>query len=458
MRGVSQRFWDLSGVPGGAETVRAFAIFAGLLTILFLVAGRLAFQDLSRLATYNRLSRAQDEAQRIAEAVATLGQDAGGVDFDRIRKRKDVVRSIIAERFTGRPYLLAVEVRDRFGAPILVQRNEAPRPRAVVAPDAAEAAATELVRVVQVPIRPGPQPSGEIRVAVSGQAIEREVEQARRSFRLKVAVAAAIGVGTLIAGLFYVLHLIRKNRALEQLKISADRAAYKGVLASGLAHEIRNPLNAMNINLQMLEEELQGLPGAADAEWQELLGSTKSEIKRLERLVNNFLQYARPAAARFETRDVNELIRATAAFLQADFRQSGVRLELDLEPLLPTVEIDESQLKQALMNILVNARQVLHEGGGVVVRSRAGAAGEALVEIADDGPGIKPEAVDKIFEPFFSQRRGGTGLGLAIARLIVERHGGRIEVETEVDRGTTFRIRLPRRQIRTGGSGPESAT
>ncbi len=113
-------------------------------------------------------------------------------------------------------------------------------------------------------------------------------------------------------------------------------------------------------------------------------------------------------------------------------------------PAAADVEIDETQFKQALINLLVNARQVLPKGGTVKVRTRAGSGGEAVLEIEDNGPGIPEEFRDRIFEVFFSSRGGGTGLGLPIARQIVERHGGRIELESEVGAGTTFRIRLPR--------------
>jgi signal transduction histidine kinase len=282
-------------------------------------------------------------------------------------------------------------------------------------------------------------------VAISQETSQGELDDLRRSLQIKVGVSAAFGIGILILGFFYVLNLIRKNRLLEQSRLAAERRSYVGLLASGLAHEIRNPLNAMNMNLQMLEEELQGGATTESADWADLLTSTKSEIKRLERLVNNFLAYARPADPRFEPRDLNVVLEEVAKFLQADFRQSAVNLALELEPLLPTVEIDVTQLKQALMNLLVNARQVLRSGGTVVLRSRAGAGGEAVIEVEDDGPGIAPEDREKIFQVFYSNRGGGTGLGLPIARQIVERHGGTLEAAAGEERGTVFRIRVPRR-------------
>jgi signal transduction histidine kinase len=147
---------------------------------------------------------------------------------------------------------------------------------------------------------------------------------------------------------------------------------------------------------------------------------------------------------------MNQVLQDVAMFLQADFRQRGVELRTDLEPLLPTVDLDETQFKQAVINLLVNARQVVRENGEVRLISRAGSGGEVVVEVQDNGPGVPEADREKIFEVFFSSRGGGTGLGLPIARQIVERHGGTIGLNTVEGEGTTFWIRLPRRHA--GGS------
>ncbi len=460
MRPKFKRLNEIFSAPGGGETARAFLFFALCFVALAAIAGVLAFRDLSRMVLARRIEVGRDEAMRIAEAVAALGRDQAGIDFYRLREKRGVLASIIRERMQEHPFVRYVEVRDRFGGRFLAVGAGMPgallAPLPLVGADGAPWRDGSDARTLSVQLRRGANPEGEVRVGISEEIPQRELNDLRRSLQIKVAVAAAFGIAVLLLGFLYVLHLIRKNRALEQSRQAAERRSYVGLLASGLAHEIRNPLNAMNMNLQMLEEELNGVPGFEDRDYGELLSSTKSEIKRLERLVNNFLAYARPSEPRFEPRDLNGVLAEVAKFLQADFRQSSVGLVLDLEPLLPTVEIDVTQFKQALMNLLVNARQVLRTGGTVTLRSRAAASGEVLVEVEDDGPGIPAGAREKIFEVFYSNRGGGTGLGLPIARQIVERHGGTIEVDSGKEHGTIFRIRLPRRHA-AAPAGVEAA-
>lgn len=425
----------------GGETIRAYLIFGVLLTLLVGIAVQLAFREVGVGVLTNRLDLAQREAQAIAARVSQLGADAsGGVDFSRLRSQEAAFRQFMNQRFTQRFMLHHVEVRDRFGVRQLYhsrfQGPERPRP---VAPVGVDLSKNVILRAA-VGIS-----DGQVLVGVSPQPVIEEINALRKALRTKVAVAAVLAVGVLIAGLFYVLHLLRKTRQLEHSRQSAARASYVGLLASGLAHEIRNPLNAMNMNLQMLEEELESAGGMPDQEYRELLDSTKSEIKRLDGLVNNFLLYARPGSPQFKPLDLNDVVKEMLRFLENDFRQSQVGLESDLEPLLPRVELDERQFKQALMNLLVNARQVLDAGGTVKVQTRAASNGEAVLVVEDDGPGIPETSRERIFEVFYSSRGGGTGLGLPIARQIVEKHGGSIELDSVVGEGTKFTIRLPRR-------------
>jgi signal transduction histidine kinase len=438
--------------PAGKEGLRAFALFAVLLVLLAVIAGDLVFRSLSIGVLRERLDLGRNAAGVIAREVAKLGRVGGVIDYSRLRENLPRLRRLIEIRMEQAPYIRHVEVRDRFDVRVTlvvqegVRRSLAAKGRLPFGWPAVEEG------TIRIPLaQGGSRPEGEVRVGISEQFMESELEQLRRSLRIKVSIAGALAVGVLLVALFYVLRLIQKNRLLEQTRQSAARASYVGLLASGLAHEIRNPLNAMNMNLQMLEEELSTLPDSLRDDTRDLLESTKSEIQRLVRLVTNFLTYARPAEPCFEARDLNRVVREVVRLLEADFSQTRVTLRRDLEPLLPQVELDETQFKQALINLLVNARQVLEGGGTITVRTRAGSKGEAVVEVEDDGPGIAPEVRERIFEVFYSSRGGGTGLGLPIARQIVERHGGRIEVGGEHGKGSVFRIRLPRHQAAAPG-------
>lgn len=439
------------GAGATVEVARAFLVFGAFLAVLVGLAAALASRDLGKLVEADRVERGREEARRIAEGILELGLELGdgeGLDFYRLRFERARVEAWLRDRIARSGLVHGAELLDRFGGRVVQVEggpwggDERYAASASTSPSA--------LHTVSVALRSGRGglPEGELRVSVASSPADAELEAARRSFRRKIVWAAVLGMLVLAAAFAYVLYLIRKNRALESERQAANRRAQVALLGSGLAHEIRNPLNAMNLNLQMLEEELQGVPGLEAAEVGELLSSIKEEIRRLERLVENFLLYARPTAPRFEEADLNRLLSELARFFQADFRQSGIRLALDLEPLLPSVEMDTTQVKQALMNLLVNARQVLRPGGTVTVRSRPGPSGEVVVEVQDDGPGIPAEVRAKIFDVFYSGRGGGTGLGLAIAQQIVTHHGGAIEVDSEEGRGTTFRIRLPRRQAR----------
>jgi signal transduction histidine kinase len=431
--------------PGGLETVRAFSIFAVLLAVLIWAAHAVAFDDMSQLARTTRMHHASEEARRVAEAVTSLGRGPAGMDFYRLRKDRVELERFLSERLADRPDLRFVEVVDRFGVKL-----------ATVPANANPTEAGTLT--ARVGLMVGGAPQGEVRVGVATEAVDKDIELLRRWLRIKVALVAALGVGLLAVALGYSFWLIKKNRALEHARQSSERRAYRVNLGSGLAHEIRNPLNSITINLQMLEEDLQGVPGLAGGEDIEMLRSMQGEIKRIKNLIDAFLEYSRPASPQFEVKDLNEVMNATAKFLQADFRQSGIELILDLEPLLPSVAIDEGQLRQALLNILGNARHVTPAGGRVSLSTRAGMGGEVVIEVADTGPGIPRDTLDKIFEPFFSRRAGGTGLGLAIARQMVDNHNGRIEVESQLGQGTTFRIRLPRRHARAAEPPPSKAS
>jgi signal transduction histidine kinase len=298
-----------------------------------------------------------------------------------------------------------------------------------------------------IAIRQPAGPGGPIarEVGIPSDLIEQELAELRKSLMTKLWIGSGAAVLILLVAFLYVLRLLHRTRLLEAQAQMDDRLAYVGALAAGLAHEIRNPLNVLSMNLQMLEEEIAERGISEKDETRQYLSALQGEIRRLSSLVNNFLSYARPNQPRFESRDLNDILREICRLMQPEFDTRQLTLRRDLSPYLPPVDLDEAQIRQAVMNILHNATQILKPGGTVLVESRIGPQGEVVVAIQDDGPGVRPEDRDRIFQVFYSGRRGGTGLGLPIAARILEAHGGAIRVEDAPGRGARFVLTLPRR-------------
>jgi signal transduction histidine kinase len=215
-------------------------------------------------------------------------------------------------------------------------------------------------------------------------------------------------------------------------------------MAAHVTHEIRNPLSAMGLNIEMLEEELE--QGAADArektEVRTLLVAIRREVQRLEHLSEEYLRVARLPQPRMEADDVAAAVSEIVAFARPEIELARCTVELHLEPRLPPALFDEAQLRQALLNLLRNAREATPQGGPIDVRVAADGM-SVVIDVDDRGGGIPEPIRARVFDPFFSTKGEGTGLGLAITRHIVESHGGSVRCEPRDGGGTRFRIALP---------------
>ncbi|HEU4401254.1 MAG TPA: histidine kinase dimerization/phospho-acceptor domain-containing protein, partial [Candidatus Polarisedimenticolia bacterium] len=193
-------------------------------------------------------------------------------------------------------------------------------------------------------------------VGIPRDMIESEVAQIQRDLQMKLWIGAGVAALILLVAFLYVLRLLQRTRLQEARAQMDDRLAHVGALAAGLAHEIRNPLNVLSMNLQMLEEEIAGRPvGGESGDARLYLSALQGEIRRLSNLVNNFLSYARPNLSNFESKDLNQVLREVTLFVKPEFETRGLTLRQDLSPYLPPVEMDEAQIRQAVMNILINA-------------------------------------------------------------------------------------------------------
>jgi len=240
------------------------------------------------------------------------------------------------------------------------------------------------------------------------------------------------------------------RRRREEADLRNARITSLSGLGAAIAHEIRNPLNSIALNLQLLRDAIQGLTCGEKRDLLEESGAILEEIGRLNRVVGDLLRFAKNPSPALVVGDAAEAVLRAVKLLAGEARKASVRIERALAP-LPGVRLDEDLLAQAVYNVALNGIQAMAGGGILRVRTEA-APHAAVIEVADTGPGIAPEERERIFELFYSRRQGGTGLGLPIAHRLVESHGGRITVDRSPEGGALFQIHLPW----APGKGPEA--
>lgn len=222
-------------------------------------------------------------------------------------------------------------------------------------------------------------------------------------------------------------------------------------LAGGLAHEIKNPLSTLNLNLQLLAEDFTEGASAKETRALKKIQTLQKECQRLEDILNDFLRFARVCDLIQKPTEVHTLVREMIAFQWPRLAAKGIVVRDDLQP-VPMVPLDGDFFRQAILNLLLNAEQAMPAGGELIVRTRADA-NSVTVEVIDTGEGMSPETLEKIYRPFYSTRAGGSGLGLPTTKKIIEAHHGALEVASEPGKGTAFTIRLPRDQKQAGTAG-----
>ena len=240
------------------------------------------------------------------------------------------------------------------------------------------------------------------------------------------------------------VRLREEKRELSRRATIAEKLAAVGTMTAGLSHEIRNPLNAAGLQLAVLERRLRRLSPADQPLLLEPLGLVRDEITRLGRLLDEFLLFARPRELTLQALDPKVLLDGVASLLSKDAEKRGVAMQVVCEPELPKVLGDSERLKQALLNLMLNALDATPRGGRVEVHASASAMGRVLlIAIDDSGGGVPHEAQRRIFEPFFTTKPAGTGLGLSVVHAISEQHGGGISLEASALGGARFLLRLP---------------
>ncbi|HET9225913.1 MAG TPA: ATP-binding protein [Thermoanaerobaculia bacterium] len=446
------------------------------LFVLFDIAlfGWLIFRSLSQREIERVLLETRAEAETLARQLARQAEEQGKDLYTAVaveRETQTYIDSILREReivsdvkIVDKNGVLVFQMQSLARPPIGEQDRQMPPAGSPelqieslelpVERKEKELSATFQVPDIDVPIGQ----FGRLQIGISPVELSERIEVLRQDLVRQAGLIALFTAVLLITAYAAVWLLLNRSRRLEQQALEAERMAYVGTLASGLAHEIRNPLNSLNLNMQMLEEEIEeGGSAVSPASGKRLLAITRSEISRLERLVSDFLAYAKPRPLEIEEMPAVRPLERVRELLAGEIQKRGARVEVEDRSGGARVRVDPGQISQLLLNLARNALDAAQEASRTPVLelsvTRQGATVSLMVR--DNGMGIPPEERERVFEIFYSTRKGGTGLGLAIVDRIARAHGGRVKVDSEVGEGTTVTVELP--AVATPESSPRTA-
>ncbi len=438
------RFERIFGTKGSLHRhyATATAVFLVLVIGIIFLFGHLISQSLSRRYIEDILVGGREDARRIADEL----EDGGVQDLQVLEQRREhlfrsfegiprrsVYESIVVTDTEGR-IVYRVESKSMEDLPDDLRRDLEMGGKL---PDE-ELIETETPYRIMVSLG---DDVGEVVLNVSRARVNQRVGRLQRELLTQTVAAAVLTLATLLVAFVLVWLLVQRTRKLEAKQHDAEELAALGTLAANLAHEIRNPLNSINLNLELLDEDL----ADHDSEARASLVTTRREVGRLAKLVSDFLTYARPADPNLEAISVRALLEDVCGFLHAEAMSTGVHLRLAPEIPDVTVIADESRLRQVILNLVLNAIQAvadLNADRRVVELSAIKTDAEIAIVVTDRGDGIASEDLSRVREAFFTKRRGGSGLGLAIAERFAEVHGGRVELENMEPHGFTARIVL----------------
>jgi signal transduction histidine kinase len=421
--------------------------------------GWLIFRSLSKREIERVLLETREEAEGLAQRLAGRAQRAGE-DLYTVTATEREVQTYIDSILKQRKFVRTVEVVDSEGRLVFRGAGET-----TFDLEPAESPVIERREVPsQVEVRPFERqttfpieapieslydlslPIGELgflRIGISQGELQRSIETLRYELVQKTALVAGLTFVVLLFAYLIIWRLWRRGQRLQEQAREAERLAYIGTLASGLAHEIRNPLNSLNLNMQLLEEELGGRPPGPTGG--RLMAITRDEIHRLERLVTDFLQYAKPRPLEVREIPAVELMERCREVLAGELRARRAQLEIEDRSEGAWVRADPEQMNQLLINLVQNGFAAMEAAGRpeeITLRVER-ADGQIRFEVEDRGAGMSSQEQEQMFDLFFSTRKGGTGLGLAVVQRIAQAHDAHLEVDTTPGKGTTIRLSLP---------------
>lgn len=287
------------------------------------------------------------------------------------------------------------------------------------------------------------RPYGIVQVGLSTGPIQEVLSPARRSVVLSVAVLVALSLtGVTLIYINQHRHL-RKLREVEERAHAAERLLSIGKLGAGLAHEIRNPLNAIAMAIQRLHREFLPQEEERAGEYGRFIGVIREEIKRLNQIVDQFILFSKPYELTLTSVSLAELLDDISILFAEEAQARSVVMEKEIDSQLPAARLDKGKISQALINIVTNGLHAMERGGKLTIKAEIDRKDWARITISDTGKGIPKEEIEKVFDYSYTTREKGLGLGLPIAHKIIEEHGGRITIASRVGKGTAVSILLP---------------
>jgi PAS domain S-box-containing protein len=274
------------------------------------------------------------------------------------------------------------------------------------------------------------------------RVVDREIHLGRTDQTVNVSVLPLLSGGEAEGHVIIFVDITEKRMREMQLR-QAESLAALTTLSAGVAHEIKNPLTSIDIHIQLMKKELMQMHGEEMKNLSNLLVIVKEEVDRLNSIVQDFLFAVRPMSMNMSLEDINSTLREMAQFLRYELEEEHISLNLELDTDIPKVVVDEKYLKQALLNVIKNAIEAIHEEGEIWIKSEPTGDGNVAIHIIDNGEGIPESRLGKIYEPYFTTKKFGSGLGLVIVYKIINELGGSIKVKSKEGVGTTFSIILP---------------
>jgi signal transduction histidine kinase len=284
--------------------------------------------------------------------------------------------------------------------------------------------------------------AGLIRIGYSPKEIHPVLSQIKKNVALSIFFFLILGISAVTLIWINQNRHLRKMKELEDRIQLAERLSSLGHLAAGVAHEIRNPLNAMGIGLQRLKREFLPLDESKKQEYISFMELILKEIRRVNEIIEQFLTLSRPFQLNLRKSSLQDLVNHLVTLFQEEASSLGIALQAEIPSDLPLIMMDPERLTQALINIMKNGMQAMEKGGTLHIETKSLREGVEVI-ISDSGSGIPVEQMDKIFNYYYTTKERGVGLGLPIAHRIIEAHGGQLKIESLVGSGTKVTVILP---------------